>query len=69
MAEQGALPAVGELRAQRKGEFKQGVRQAFGREEVEQEKDPVRREQIAAEEVRAARRGARAVPRARRRAE
>ena len=51
MAEQGVLPTVSELRAQRKGEFKQGVKQAFGREEVEQEKDPVRREQIAAEEL------------------
>ena len=51
IAEKGALPVVGELRAQRKGEFKQGVRQAFGKEEVEQEKDPIRREQIAAEEV------------------
>jgi len=59
MMTQGVLPTIGELRASRKGEFKQGVRQSFGIQEVKQAKDPAERAEIAARE-RAARDAARA---------
>ena len=48
IAELGAMDAVQQLRAQRKGEFKQGLRQSFGIQEVEQIKDPAARERVAA---------------------
>ena len=59
MMTQGVLPTVKELRASRKGEFKQGVRQSFGIQEVEQAKDPAERAEISARE-RAERAAARA---------
>ncbi|MDO8213058.1 hypothetical protein [Conexibacter sp. CPCC 206217] len=53
MMQQGTLPVVRELRAQRKGEFKQALRQSFGIQEVKQVSDPVERARLAAEERRA----------------
>jgi hypothetical protein len=63
VGEVGALAVVQQMRAVNKGQFKMGLRQALGRHEVDQIDDPVRREQVAAEE-RAARDAARAPYRA-----
>lgn len=51
VAERGALGAVGELRALRRGEFKQGLRQTFGIQETKQLSDPAERAQVAAAEL------------------
>lgn len=48
MMQQGTWATVQEMRAQRKGEFKQGLRQSFGIQEVEQIKEPAERERVAA---------------------
>jgi hypothetical protein len=48
IAQQGVSDVVAELRAQRKGEFKQALRQSFNRDEVPREKDPAERARIAA---------------------
>ena len=61
--EQGVMAVVQEMRAANEGQFKMGLRQALGRHEVDQIDDPVRREEVAAEE-RAARDAARAPYRA-----
>lgn len=58
IAEKGAMGAVQEMRAKRKGEFRQGLRQSFGIHEIAQIEDPARRAQVAADE-RAAREAAR----------
>lgn len=50
MMQQGTLPVVRELRAQRKGEFKQALRQSFGIQEVKQVVEPAERARLAAEE-------------------
>ena len=58
IAQDGVLDVVAQLRAQRKGEFTQALRQTFNRDEVEQVEDPAERARIAAEQ-RAARDAAR----------
>ncbi|MBI5104852.1 MAG: hypothetical protein HZB46_07685, partial [Solirubrobacterales bacterium] len=63
IAEQGVLGAVAAMRAKRKGEFRQALRQTFGIPEVAEVEDPEERRRIAAEE-RAARDAARAPYRA-----
>ncbi len=63
IAEVGPLAAMNELRALQKGEFKDGLRQAFNRDKVPQLKDPAERAAAAAAE-RAARDEARAPYRA-----
>jgi hypothetical protein len=50
IAERGVLGAAGELREQRRGELRQGVRQVLGRHEVAQVEDPAERERVAREE-------------------
>ena len=50
MMQQGTWATVQEMRAQRKGEFKQGLRQSFGIQEVEQVKEPAERERVTAAE-------------------
>lgn len=63
LRERGTFETVRELRALRKGEFKQGLRQSFGMQEVKQASDPAERARIAAAE-RAARDAERAPYRA-----
>jgi hypothetical protein len=63
IAEEGVMSVVRSMRAQRKGELRQALRQTFNRDEVPQERDPAERERIARAE-RAARDAARAPYRA-----
>ena len=63
IAQDGVLGVVGAMRAERKGEFKDGVRQALNRDLVKQVDDPAERDRIARAE-RAARDEARAPYRA-----
>lgn len=63
VAERGMLDVVQEMRAQRKGEFKQAVRQSFNISEVKQIDDPAERARARADEL-AARDAARAPYRA-----